>query len=476
MSLHPQLARQIKRAFALNSASESASLYAQLCRGSAAQQSVARVLELVNASYLSYDRDIHLRTRSLELSSEELNAAHEQLRTRSEERLARSEARLNLALSASGMALWERDIRTGELYVSEHWRDIFDTALLESPQLRDLADLLHPEDKNLIDDAFFAHLNSGSAMFDVVARYRHGSGEWHWLSVRGRGVDRQADGTALRAIGILRDITIEVLAEKSLLEARDQAEAASRAKSSFLATMSHEIRTPMNGMIGVVELLRDTPLSSLQQRYVQILHSSSEALMAIINDVLDFSQIEAGHLALSHSEIDVAALVGSVVDLFAAQATRKQLLLSVRLPEPTPELLPRVRGDALRLRQVLLNLVGNAVKFTAQGSVQLNVSIDAESTEDVTLRFAVVDTGDGIPSHLQSLIFAPFVQVDGSDTRKHGGNGLGLAICKRLVELMGGELSLESALGQGTTFTVLVTLPKCAVDAAENRVAQCSQT
>ncbi|GAB6063431.1 hypothetical protein JCM30394_21610 [Deferrisoma palaeochoriense] len=234
-----------------------------------------------------------------------------------------------------------------------------------------------------------------------------------------------------------------------LREAKEAAEEASRAKSRFLANMSHEIRTPMNGVLGMLDLLLSTRLDACQERFVRTAERSAEHLLALLNDILDFSKAEAGRLELEVIELSPAALVEDVADTFSEAAHAKGLELAVRLD---PELPTLVRGDPVRLRQVLHNLVGNAVKFTPQGEVVVSAEVTARSARRAEIRFEVADTGIGIPEAAQPHIFEAFTQADGSTTRRFGGTGLGLAISRHLVERMGGEIGFESREGVGSRF------------------------
>ena len=259
------------------------------------------------------------------------------------------------------------------------------------------------------------------------------------------------------SIAVARDVTQHKRSEEALRLAREAAESANHAKSSFLARMSHEIRTPMNGVLGMTELLLETGLTSTQRKYAETVQRSGQNLLGIINDLLDFSKIEAGKLELENVDMDLRRTIEDIVELLAERAHVKGLELACSIPA---NLVTHVRGDPLRLGQILTNLVGNAIKFTEHGSVVIRVATLDESAKTVTMRFEVSDTGTGISPGAQSRIFEEFAQADGSTTRKHGGSGLGLAISKQLVEMMGGSIHVESSLGTGSTFWFTVTFEK----------------
>ncbi len=383
-------------------------------------------------------------------------------RLRQEEQLKKATDRLRLAAMAGGVGIWDYDIATG----TEEWDDqmyrLYGTSRTGSSDARDIWErAVHPEDREAQDRAFREAIETGRD-YSSEFRIRWPDGSEHTIRSMGR-LQRDRRGIPLKLVGTNWDITEQKRTEENLIrynlemeaagiranELMLRAESASVAKGAFLATISHEIRTPLNGIIGMSGLLLDTPLDDTQRQYVELLRSGGLSLLDLLNQLLDLSKMEANKMMLELVEMSVKTVIEESAMLLAPQAAQKGLSLTTTLDPGIPE---KLVGDPGRLRQIIVNLLGNAVKFTDSGSVEVSAKVENAVERGITLRFSVSDTGIGIPKEKQALLFEPFSQIDSSKTRKFGGTGLGLAISKQLAELMGGDIGVVSGDGRGSTF------------------------
>jgi PAS domain S-box-containing protein len=388
-----------------------------------------------------------------------LEEANEHLREEALERmrttaaLEESEQRFQLAATATNEVIWDWDLVT-----QAAWRNPnFETAFGHSQPATDVTgwtDYIHPEDVARVTASIYEVIQSRGAFWKQEYRFRHADG--HYAVVYDRGyVIQNSAGQPVRMVGAMQDITRRKQAEEELRAAKEAAEAANHAKSEFLANMSHEIRTPMNGIIGMTGLALQTELDGTQREYLEMVQLSAQSLLVVINDVLDFSKIEARKLELERVEFDAGALVREVLREHAVSARGKDLMLSCHVAAGVPE---RVVGDPTRYRQVLANLVNNAIKFTERGSVEVHLSCTERQAGTAVLACEVRDTGIGISDTEKNRIFSAFVQADSSTHRKHGGTGLGLAICAELAAMMDGRVTVASVPGQGSRFTFTAKL------------------
>jgi len=404
------------------------------------------------ASYELLEQRVAERTRDLARSHEELRTQARVLeatlfeRERAQRALLDAEARYHSLVESLPLAAWSKDLEGKFTFGNRLLCEFLGKPLDQIIGRTDL-DFFPPElaEKYRRDDAAVV---ARRATFRDIERFRKSDGEEIFIQVFKAPVF-DAAGQVIGTQGMAWDITALMRAEAALRQAKEEAEAANRAKNTFLANISHEIRTPMNGVLGMTELLLETHPSPEQREYLSIVKESAEALLDVISDILDFSKIEAGRFELVPAPFSLRDLVFDALRSLSPRAHRQGLDLACRI---LPEVPDSLVGDAGRLRQILLNLAGNAVKFTERGEVVVEVRPLAVSAAEVELQFEVRDTGIGIPPEKQQTIFVAFEQADSSTTRRFGGTGLGLAISSKLVEMMGGRIWVESVPGQGSTF------------------------
>jgi PAS domain S-box-containing protein len=417
-----------------------------------------------NAHAAETEHELRLRIQELEALLHSLrmrlpNPPADAVRT-----LAASEERFALAVRGTNDGIWDWDIRTNEVFFSPRWKLMIGYEDHELPNAFSAFETrLHPEDHDRVMQTVNDYLYGSLDRYAVEFRFQHKDGSWRWILARGRAL-RDPEGKPYRMAGSHTDITEQKLSEEQLRHARLAAEAANRAKSAFLANMSHEIRTPMNGIIGMSELLLNTKLDPKQHEYLLMLKNSAESLLALLNDVLDFSKIEAGKMELDEQDFDLRHTIADTLLALGVRAMQKNLTLTHKVEEDVPVIL---LGDDGRLRQILINLVGNAIKFTDRGEIIVRVRIESRALEKTTLHFEIHDTGIGISSEVQGRIFDAFTQAESSTNRRYGGTGLGLAICRDLVELMQGRIWVESEPGKGSTFHFTAVFGEATHDSVE---------
>lgn len=364
----------------------------------------------------------------------------------------RLEEQLSAASDGTGLCIWEQHVPTGKLTIHNmQWGQMlgFNPTEVEA-NVESWKENLHPADKDEVIQAFMSHLAGESDFYQVVYRMIHKSGDYTWVSDRGRVVEFDDQGNPLRMMGSHIDITEEKQLIYTERERMKVVEARTKAKDDFMAIMSHELRTPMNAIVGLGALLKFSPLDKTQKKYIEKFEISCSYMMQLINNVLDFSKVKDHSFELNQQAFRLDIALRSVTNILELEAQNKGLTLSLIGESLLPE---AIIGDRGHLSQVLINLVGNAIKYTEDGSVSLTVEpLDAPAEHQIKLEFSVTDTGVGIASEDIKNLFDPYQRVIDSDSVFKEGVGLGLAISKSLVELMGGNLQVESTIGQGSRF------------------------
>ncbi|HET8706732.1 MAG TPA: ATP-binding protein, partial [Pseudomonadales bacterium] len=432
----------------------------------------SQVQDQLQVLYEELDQRVRDRTRELEESvlKKQLEV---QRREEIQKQLQASEQRLELSIQSAGIGLWDWNLISGHVDISLEWLAMLGYEQDDiTPHIDSWRNLIDPQIRRDIEIALVDHIRGKSEIFRTEQRLRTKDGDYKWVLVVGKLVEWDENGRPLRLLGVHIDIDDEKRASTQLKEARDAAEAGNKAKSEFLAMMSHELRTPLNAIIGFTSRLLGTPLSEQQRQYLLRVSSSSQLLFGIIRDILDFSKIEAGKLHLEERTFSLLEPIKNLEALFSEPARQKNLQFNIVHEQSVPV---HLLGDPLRLTQVLMNLISNAIKFTEQGSVTLKIEGESVDQDSVALVFRVIDTGIGISTEDSDRLFEAFSQADSSHSRRYGGAGLGLTIAKQLAELMGGSLSFQSEINRGTEFCFRVRM-HCAVpdtiDPVESKLPQ----
>ncbi|HJV28209.1 MAG TPA: response regulator [Aromatoleum sp.] len=409
--------------------------------GSAGETALAECLESLQAVGLS---EIAAKFASLLATVDDSYNEFEPIQRR-----ANKARRLVDCLDLTEDILCEWNLAGGTIRASVAWNRRFGATSAEANRIKDWKSRIHPDDRKLVDERISTLLQGRAPLIEVEHRFRERDNRWTYWLLRARVTGHDADGKPVRLLVLHRDIADQKFAEAALVRAKEQAESVNRARGFFLANMSHEIRTPMNAILGMTELALDATVEPEPRSYLTTVKSSAESLLNIINDVLDLSKIEAGKVELESVPMSVRAILNDVVRAFAVSAHGKGLEIML---DVAPEMPDRVFGDPTRLRQILANLIGNAIKFTERGEVVVKAWVLRRAGMSLYLQIAVCDTGIGIAADQHEQIFDAFTQADVSTARRFGGTGLGLAISNQLVKLLDGQIWLESEPGKGTSF------------------------
>jgi PAS domain S-box-containing protein len=375
---------------------------------------------------------------------------------RAQEALADSEERLRLALQGADLGTWDWDLQSGAISTNDRYLELLGYAPGEiTPSVEVWQDALHPDDAPRVIEAFKANLRGETPFYESEHRVRHKDGHYRWIYGRGRLLSRDANGAPVRTCGTIIDVTERREAELEVQRARAEAEEATAARERFLANISHELRTPLNAIVGLSHHLARPGTAVDQQRAIEGIRFSADNLLGVINDLLDMTRMRSGHMELDALPFEIRALLSGLVNSLQGTAQTQGLSLDLVIDETLPMMLV---GDPVRLNQVLSNLVGNAVKFTAVGGVSVRASSAVLPSGAPGISIAVSDTGIGIAPQDLNRVFDPFLQASSELTRSSGGTGLGLSIVRDLVRQMGGTITLESRVGAGSTFSVLLPL------------------
>lgn len=405
-------------------------------------------LALTLRSPMQLDQEVKTRTQQLETLNRRLLAEVAE-RERGAEELRDYTERLRLALQGGQMGTWDWNLETNIVQLDTNEAELLGIGGEKGIiQITEFFERVHPDERDGLNKILDHSITTGAPYFGEF-RLRMPDGNWRWLAGHGRVMTAGSAGR--RMMGVNYDITARKELEREIVEARQTAESASQAKSEFLANVSHEIRTPLTAILGCAEVLHDDIKDESNRELTRLIKNQGELLLGILNDVLDLSKIEAGKIEIQEKPCSLAPIIADVRSLLEPQAEEKGISLSAKVATKMP---PQIVSDPLRLRQVLLNLVGNAIKFTDEGHVTIECRYD-----DGWQVFAVHDTGIGIPQEDQTRIFDAFEQIEAGETRTAQGTGLGLAICQKLIKMLGGKLTVESTVGEGSTFEVRLPAP-----------------
>ena len=457
--IHPTLERQLRRC------------NIDLSQGGIDNDQLNKLIGRVSAHYSQSEETRYTLERSMEVSSREMRELYTDLQNASAKLLEAEQGRLRAVISALDHGVCAVEANGDILFMNEAAERMFGEAPTSGSAVADRFVLTEQAGGGSTEISELVERTvEGEHILEIGAELRRGSKLKLPVSLSLSAMEAEGDERA-GVVWMFHDMTSHHDIVSNMAYLLNEAKAAGEAKSQFLATMSHEIRTPMNGIIGMVDLLLGTELSSEQHQFAGIIKSSGESLLSIINEILDFSKLEVGKVELEETQFNVVTLAEDVAALLSTKAADNRSVIAVRVDDDVPKM---VEGDAGRIRQILTNLAGNAVKFTEDGLITIRLGLERRGSEtretasNVLLRFDVVDTGVGIATDKLENLFTPFTQADASTTRTHGGTGLGLAISRELARLMHGEVTVASAVGQGSTFSL--TLPLMASDAPEPMV------